>query len=264
MKMNGSLKPNLSTVKAFQIIEVMAEANTPMRIKDISDRIKMPQATVLRFLHTLINTGYIVQEPEGSRYYLTLKLSSIADQINMRFDIREVIHPYLIELMERCEESTCLAIEIDQKATYIDAVEGPNRVLRTLQRIGKSAPLHTTGVGKNLLLNYSSDEIDRLVNANYLIRLTENTITSKKRLVTELEKVKEQGYAIDDEECELGVRCVAAPIWDYHNRVAASISVSGPVLRLKDKRLEEIKSEVLEVSKKISTILMGNKPAPVE
>lgn len=256
--MNNSLKPNLSTRKVFQIIEVMAGSHTPMRIKDIAEKIMIPPATVLRFLHTLIDAGYVVQEPEGNKYYLTLKLSSLADKINNRFNLRNVVHPFLVELMVQCEESTCLAIEIDQMATYIDAVEGPQRVLRTLQRIGKSAPLHTTGVGKNLLLNYTPEQLNDLYKEKPLVSLTEKTITKPDVLLSEIQKIRLQGFALDDEECELGVRCVAAPLWDFKGRVSASISVSGPVSRMSGKNLESIKQKLMETADHISAILSGN------
>jgi len=253
--MKSTLRPNQSTTKVLSIIEVMAESNEPIKVKDISSRLNMPGATVIRFLQSLINEGYVMQEKENGRYYLTMKICQLGEQVNYRFNLREVIRPFLVELMEKCEESTCLAVEIDKKTTYIDAVEGPSRVLRTLQRIGKSAPLHSTGVGKNLLLNYSENELDKLASAEHLIRLTENTITSKKRLLSELEKVRIQGFAVDDEECEVGVRCIAAPIYDFHQKVVASISVSGPASRIKDKRFEEIKEEVINTAKIISGIL---------
>jgi IclR family KDG regulon transcriptional repressor len=253
--MKSTLRPNQSTTKVLSIIEVMAESNAPLKVKDLSARLSMPGATVIRFLQSLINEGYVIQEKENSRYFLTMKICQLGEQVNSRFNLREAVHPFLVELMEKCEESTCLAVDIDKKTTYIDAVEGPSRVLRTLQRIGKSAPLHSTGVGKNLLLNYSEKDIDKLVSDDYLVRLTENTITSKKRLLAELEKVRSQGFAMDDEECEIGVRCVAAPIYDFHGKVVASISASGPASRLKDERLQTIKNDVINSAKLISGIL---------
>jgi DNA-binding IclR family transcriptional regulator len=255
LRMESTLKPNQSTAKVLKIVEVMAESSNPMKVKELCEKLRMPGATVLRFLQTLINEGYVMHDPASRKYFLTMKICHIGEQVNSRFNLREIVHPFLIELMEKSNESTCLAIEIDQKVIYIDAVEGPSRVLRTLQRIGKSAPLHSTGVGKNLLLNYSSNDIDKLVAQDYLIRLTDNTITSKTRLIAELDNTRERGFAIDDEECEIGVRCVAAPIWDFHKKVVASISVSGPATRIKDKRFDEIKDEVVKTAKIISGIL---------
>lgn len=253
--MKSTLKPNQSTAKVLKIIEVLAESGNPMKVKELCEKLSMPGATVLRFLQTLINEGYVMHERDKGRYFLTMKICHLGEQVNSRFDLREVVHPFLIELMEISNESTCLAVEIDEKVIYIDAVEGPSRVLRTLQRIGKSAPLHSTGVGKNLLLNYSAEEIDKLVGKNYLVKFTDNTITSKTRLISELDNVRLKGFAVDDEECEIGVRCIAAPIWDFHGKVVASISVSGPASRIKDKRFDEIKEEVIKTAKSISAIL---------
>ena len=253
--MKTTLRPNQSTTKVLNIIEVMANSSVPLKVKDLSAKLEMPGATVLRFLQSLINQGYVMHEKEYGRYYLTMKICHLGEQVNSHFNLREVVHPYLLQLMDTCEESTCLAVEIDNKTTYIDAVEGPQRILRTLQRIGRSAPLHSTGVGKNLLLNYSEKEIDWLVSEIKLERLTENTITGKDQLMKELKKVRQQGFAVDDEECEIGVRCIAAPIWDFHRRVVASISVSGPASRLDADRFERVKHEVMQTANVISGIL---------
>lgn len=253
--MKTTLRPNQSTTKVLNIIEVMAASSVPMKVKDLSAKLEMPGATVLRFLQSLINQGYVMHEKEYGRYFLTMKICQLGEQVNSHFNLREIIHPYLIQLMETSEESTCLAVEIDRKTTYIDAVEGPRRILRTLQRIGRSAPLHSTGVGKNLLLNFSADEIDKLVSEIKLEKLTDKTITSKDKLVKELQKVQQQGFAMDDEECEIGVRCIAAPIRDFHQKVVASISVSGPASRLEGDRFERIKHEVMQTADVISGIL---------
>ena len=105
-------------------------------------------------------------------------------------------------------------------------------------------PLHCTGVGKTLMLNFSADKLDRYIREKGLIRLTENSIQDKGRLLEEIARVRDAGFAVDDEECETGVRCVAAPIKDCLGKVIASVSVTGPSSRLSDKRLEAVKKHV--------------------
>lgn len=256
--MKNTFRPNQSTTKVLRIIEVLADSSVPLKVKELSAMLEMPGSTVLRFLHSLIEEGYAMQEKESNRYYLTMKIPQIGERVNSHFNLREVIHPYLVELMKNCGESTCLAIEVDRKTTYIDAVEGPQRILQTLQRIGKRAPLHSTGVGKNLLLNYSEEQIDDLIRDIKLEKLTEHTITTKEDLLQELQKVRELGFALDNEECEVGVKCVAAPIWDYRKQVVASISVSGPALRLQAEKFEFIKNQIIKTAQVISDILKAN------
>jgi len=138
---------------------------------------------------------------------------------------------------------------------YIDAVDGPDNMLKTLQRIGKRAPLHCTGVGKLMLLNYDHAKLDTLIEKYGLISMTPNTITNKDDLLAELRKVSENDFALDDEECELGARCLAAPIRDYTGNVIAAISVSGPTNRMTMKKIDEFKTYILEIACNISKAL---------
>ena len=156
-----------------------------------------------------------------------------------------------MELADRCQESACLAIDQDMMVVYVDVVDGPDNMLKTMQRIGKRAPLHSTGVGKALLIDYSNHEIEHMIKKG-LTPLTPHTITTKEDLIAELEKIRKKGYAIDDEECEIGARCVAAPIWDYTGRVVAGISVSGPVSRMNIEKIEYVQTIIKEIASKAS------------
>lgn len=245
-------KNNQSVEKVFQIIEIMAENRGSMRLQDISTKITLPNSTVLRFLNTLLKFNYVSQNPETLKYSLTMKFCRIGNLVSSQFSIRDVVRPYMLELSEKCGESACLAIEEDMMVMYIDVVEGPDSVLRVMQRIGKKALLHCTGVGKILLLNYNTDKIDRLICEKGLPAFTENTITEREKLITELDKVKAYGYSLDNEECELGARCIAVPISDFSGRVIASLSLTGPVSRMTEEKIDRIKGIIMETSKEIS------------
>lgn len=248
-------KKNQSVEKVFQIIECMAENRGPMRLQDIATQVQYPASTSLRLLNTLVSFGYVKQDPETSKYSLSLKFCRIGEAARSQFSIRDIVRPYLVELSERCQESACLAIEQDMTVVYLDVAEGPDKMLRTLQRIGKVAPLHSTGVGKLLLTNYSRTELEALTDRKQLIPLTPNTITSLEGLVEELERVKKQGYALDNEECELGARCVAAPLKDYSGRTVACISVSGPISRMTMERVPAIFEVLQDISRRVSAQL---------
>jgi len=249
------LKANQSVEKGFQILEKMAHNKGAMRLKEIAESVDMHPTTVLRFLNTLVQMRYVAHDKESSRYFLTLKLSQLGDLVSSQFSIRQVVHPYLVELTQETRESACLAIESDQMVVYIDAAEGQDSILRTLQRIGKQAPLHSTGVGKNLLLNYSSLQLKELVQQKGLAPLTPKTITDLASLEENLIQVRKLGYALDDEECELGVRCVAAPLVDHNGKVIASISISGPAARLHEERLDHLAAQVKAKARIISALL---------
>lgn len=254
-----SVKNNQSVEKVLQIIETMAKNREPLRLQDVALMVDMPASTTLRFLNTLMKQGYVNQDPLTSRYFLTLKFTYIGSLVNSQISIRDIAHPYLTELSKKCNESVCLGIEQDMEIVYIDVIDGPDGMLKITQRIGKLAPIHSTGIGKLLLLNYDMKQLDRIIAIKGLKALTPNTITSKNELLKELETIKTQGYALDDEECELGARCISAGIKDYTGKYVAGISVSGPTTRLTMENIKTIKNVVIEIADKISEQLAYQK-----
>ena len=137
---------------------------------------------------------------------------------------------------------------------YIEVVPGPDQMIRTMQRIGNLAPMHCTGVGKLLLLNHKESYIDKMIEKKGLQKFTDNTITTKRELLKELETVRKQGYAFDNEECEIGARCISLPVRDFSGKVVAGISVTGPIFRMdeiiNEKNIEYLKQVALEASRK--------------
>ena len=247
-------KTNQSIEKALQIIEILASQRGYMRLQDISAQADIPAPTAMRLLTALANYNYVTQSEETHKYSLTLKFAQIGSMVKSQFSISEVARPYLVDLARRCGESVCLAIEQDMEVLYIDSVDGPDSMLRTMQRIGKRAPLYSTGVGKLLLLNFEPKEIDRYVAKTGLKALTKNTITTKEGLLRKLQEIRARNYAEDDEECELGARCVAAPIRDYTGRVIAAASISGPTIRMTKAKIESFAKEVILTANKISKV----------
>lgn len=246
---------NQSVEKVFLIIETMAKKHGSMRLQDIAASCGMPSSTTLRLLNTLERLGYVVQNLNDNRYRLSLKFHAISDAVVAQTDLHAVVHPHLIKLSVACQESSYLAIEQDQSVVYIDVVTGPDTIIRTMQYIGKRAPMHCTGVGKLMLTNLSNEQLDEYIRFKGLQAFTPHTLTTRAQLHAEMETIRQNGYAIDDEECELGARCIAAPIRDYTGGVIACISVSGPVTRMTMKKFDEIKPIILDISKKISSSL---------
>ncbi len=248
-------KTNQSVEKVFQIIEIMAQSREPLRLQDISLKVEMPTSTTLRLINTLVTCGYANQNPDTLRYSLSLKFMHIGSLVSSQLTIRDMPIPNLVEQSKECKESVCIAIEQDMEAIYLDVVDGPDGMLRITQRIGKRAPIHSTGVGKLMLLNYDSKQLDYMINTKGLPALTPNTITTKEDLLDELEKIRTQGYALDNEECELGARCISAGIKDYTGNIVAAISVSGPITRMSMDYIELIKNTVMGTAKRISELL---------
>jgi DNA-binding IclR family transcriptional regulator len=248
-------KSNQSVEKALQIIEIMAASDQPMRLQDIAIKAAMPPSTALRIVNTLLTHGYARQDSLSHRYALSMRFARLGDLVLSQASVREMAHPFLVELSKKSLESCCLAEEQDMDVVYTDVVEGPDSMLKIMQRIGKRAPMHCTGVGKLMLTNYSGKALGEFAAAKGLPALTPNTLVTRDALVEELARIRAQGYAMDNEECELGARCVAAPIRNYTGKVVAGISVSGPTSRLSAERLCAITAAVTEAAAKISALL---------
>ncbi len=251
-----TFKKNQSVEKVLDIIEIMAKHGEPIRLNDLSEKLGMAAATVYRFLNTLLNKEYVRKDEESSKYYLTLKLKYMTDLIHEQFNISKIVYPYLKSLAGKTGETSSLVIMENNMAVYLDKCEGSDKMVKSFQRIGYRAPLYCTGVGKVFLSELPNHEVERILDEEGpLEKLTENTITDINELKKELERIGEQGYSYDNEECEIGARCIAAPIRDFSCKVVAAISVSGPSIRMTEDTLESIKKELLGASFEISKIL---------
>lgn len=253
--MEKSAKTNQSIEKTFHLIEIMAANNSLMRLQDIAKKADLPASTALRLLNTLQTLGYVNQDDASLRYSLSLKFARIGNMVSSRFNIREMAKPYLAELSYKCQEAACLGIEQDREVVYIDVENGPDNMLQIMHYIGKRAPMHCTGIGKLMLAAYDSPKLSDYISLKGLPVFTPNTLVTEEALRKELQTIRENGFALDREECELGAVCLAAPVKDYNGRIIAGISVSGPITRLTFERLEKIRPWVLETADHISGLL---------
>ena len=245
-------KANQSVEKVLNIIEILSKQNEPVRLQDLSQKLDMNASTTLRFLTTLQRKGYVAQQKESQRYYLTFKICTVANNISSHISLRDIAITDLKRLSNIFLEPVNLAIEEDMTVVYIEVANGPNQGLRTMQRIGNVAPMHCTGVGKLMLLNYDNRQIDKLIERKGLQRFTDATIMTKEGLLAELGNIRKQGYAYDNEECEAGVRCIAAPVRDYTGKTVAGISVSGPAFRMTDEYIDSKRQYLLDAAQQIS------------
>ncbi|MDR3120363.1 MAG: IclR family transcriptional regulator [Clostridiales bacterium] len=238
MVINLESAKNLSAVKALRIIEYLASRdNEPQRLQDVANSLAMSNSTVFRFLQALAQSGYVSQQADTSRYFLTTKICSVANHVSANLHIYDLALPIMKRLAAEFDESVCLAVEQDMSVVYVGVVRGPQQILHATQYIGNHAPMHCTGVGKLLLLNYSAEELDGFVKRKGLPKLTQNTLTTKKALQKELRAVQKNGYALDNEECEIGARCIAVAARDYTGKIVAAVSVTGPTMRMTNDRL---------------------------
>ncbi len=252
-----SLK-NQSAVKALDIVELLADNVEPMRLLDISEQLKMNASTALRFLASLVACGYVQQNPDTLKYYLTFKICAIANKVSENIHLYDIAQPFMKRVADKYDESVCLAIEQDMTVVYIGVMQRPDHMLRSMQRIGNRAPMHCTGVGKLLLLNHDEAYIDKMIESKGLTSFTSNTITTRQGLLDELAGARELDYAYDKEECEIGAHCIAVPIRDYTGKVIAAMSITGPTSRLTEEKMNEHIPFLLLQANELSELLGYN------
>ena len=253
---SNTVKKNQSVGRLIDIIEVMAENREPVRINEIAEKLDMSSSTVYRFLYTLVDRGYVKKDEDNSKYFLTLKLKYFADMLSDSTNISSLVRPFLKLLAEKSGETASLVIKEENMAVYIDKFDGPNRIIGNLQRIGKRAPLYCTGVGKLFLADMNEQECKETLNIiQPFEKLTPFTIVDQKDILVELDKVRRDKISYDNEECEVGAKCIAAPIMDYSKRVVAAISISGPTTRMTDENLKFLRELLVTTCREISQIL---------
>ena len=237
--------------KTFSILEILLQHGSSMQMTEISEKLGLYPSTTHRILDTLKHWGYIEQDPHTQKYQLGLKALELGMAKLHQMDLAREATPYLKELVKQCNETVHLGVLEEGEVLYL-AKEESSQTIRMISYVGKRAPLHCTALGKVLLAYLSAEERKKILGEKVLPRLTENTITDKMELEKELGKVREQGFALDREENEKDVRCVAAPIRNYQGEVIAALSISSPIFRIDKNAQNNLKKALIEASEKIS------------
>lgn len=220
-----------SVTRAFEILEALAEAGRAVGITDIAERVDLPLPTIHRILHTLIDAGYVFQTPRR-RYALGARLIPLSRYAGGALGV--TLRPYLSRVVESVGESASIAMLDQDFARYISHVPAEYS-MRMFTEIGNQVSLHATGVGKAILSTVPLTEAYQILQRSGLRRFTEFTITDIDAFMRELEEVRRQGFALDLQEHELGVRCVAVPV---PGTLRLSLSVSGPSARMSEEKIQ--------------------------
>jgi IclR family acetate operon transcriptional repressor len=240
-----------SLVKALNIVEVLADEEPPYTLTELSRRLHLHVSTVHRLLVNLVRHGFVEQDPLSGGYQLSFRVLRMGLRVLDRVDFRRVAQPLLHDLSLRTKEAVHLAILQEGRAISIEKFGNPQPVGLDA-RLGIVLPLHATGVGKTLLAYQSDELLNQVAQTPGLPRLTAHTLTTLPQLRRELERIREQGYAFDQEEAVEGLRCVAGPVFNHAGQIVAAFSVAGPATRLAPARLAEIAQMVRETSQQIS------------
>ncbi len=222
-------------VRFFSIINVLEETHEA-RLKEIAERLSLDRSTVYRFLSTGRKHGYIQKDEKTNRYRLGYRFLILSATISKRLDIRNIAHQHLVELEEYTGETIHLTTFDGKNVVYIDKIER-ERPVRMYSRIGNIAPMHCTAVGKAVLAYQPDADLEKIIDLDNLKRYTPNTIADKESLLRELKKIRETGYAVDRQEHEDEICCIASPIWNSSGSVHLAISISAISSRTKMKDL---------------------------
>ena len=239
--------------KTLDILETIKSRDSGFKLAELARTVELPKATVYRILTTLEGRGYLDRAADGS-YRMAKKLFGLQRTESEEQILNRVAQPIMERVVDATKETVNLGILDAGEVVVINTVESPQAV-RMSSKIGNRRHLHTTALGKIFLAGLPEKEFLRLIRLKGLPRLTGNTITTKAGIVEEIQRVRKQGWALDNQENEIEGRCIGAPILAPDNRVVAALSVSGPVFRMDMARAKSLVPQLRAFCAEISEAL---------
>jgi DNA-binding IclR family transcriptional regulator len=241
--------------RGMKVLDALLESRTPLSLEQICAYTELPKSTAFRVTVNLLQGQYLTETEEG--YWLGLKMLRFGALVEESLDLTQQARPFLLQLRDQADETIHLAVlDDDLRVVYLDKLPTQQAVGLMMSRIGSTAPMHGTALGKAMAAFQPEDEISQWVRTVGLQALTEATITDEDTLLQELGEIRSRGYAVDNGEFETSVRCVAAPIRDRTGSVIAAVSVSGPGSRMPRPLIgSPMAMQVVETAERISHAL---------
>ena len=247
--------PATAVERALNILEAAAERREGLTNSEVSRKLGIPKSSASYILRTLERRGYLRRDPESGRYRLGLKILSLGGDAQGNLDVADMALPFMRSLGEKIRLTVHLAVLDQGEAVYVEKVEAPG-FFKVNTWVGRRMFLHSTSVGKCLLAWLPKPDVETVVRQQGLKKRTPNTIATLTKLVAELERVKQAGYAVDDEENSLGARCLAAPIFDATGNVAAAIGASGTLTQMDETNMPKVMDALKETARRITRQLL--------
>lgn len=242
-----------SLVRALALLNRVAEAQGEgATLTELAQQVGLPASTAHRLLTTLEQERYVRFDHEGRSWSVGVQAFMTGCAFTKSRSLGALARPHMRLLMENAGETVNLAVEDEGEAVYLAQVEC-RQMMRAFARPGSRAPLHASAVGKAMLSTMSDKTLSRILHQRGMPRLTPKTITTPSALRAELERVRASGYAVDDEEHAVGLRCIAAPIFDETGEAIAAVSTSGPMARIVEERVASLGALVLETASAVSS-----------
>lgn len=252
MRQSDATTPTSEAVKrALTILECLDSSRRGLNISELSRRLNLPKSSTHVIVLTLEKLGYLEKQPDGILYSLGLKSYLLGQGIVQTLHLADTAEPYMKALAKDLHLAVHLAVPDKDQGVFIQKVSAPGSIeLDTY--VGRRMDLHCTGVGKVILAFGPADIRDHMLSKKIYMRHTEKTITNPRMLTQEIHQVRKSGYAVDDEEEELGIRCVAVPIYDDAQRFLAALSVSGSLRQVSIDSIERIFRQLQSTAVQIS------------
>jgi len=242
------------------MLEAVAQAPEGLSNAEISRKLQIPKSSASYILRTLETQAYLNRDPGTGKYRVGLKILSLSRGALSGIDVREVALPIMRHLMEKTNLTCHLAILDGPDAVYIEKVE-PTGFLRVDTWVGRRMKVHATSVGKALVAHISQEKLEKIIAQAGMEKRTPKTITTMPRLLKELEKVRTQGYAVDDEENNMGARCVGAPVFNQQGIIEAAVGLSGTINQVNTQTMPRILEALKDAARHVS-MQLGYRPSP--
>ena len=243
-----------SVIKAVEVLEELAKSEDGLGVTEISNKLNYGVSATYHLLNTLKLRNIIEQDKKTKKYRIGFALFRISGMAKRQNVLANLAQPYLDKLRETVGETSNLVVLDGSDIVYIAQSES-TKLLKMFTQLGAKVPLYCTGGGKVLLAYQFKKVQDLILSKSNFEKYTKNTLASAEDLTKELEAIKKQGYGIDNEEREEGVTCIAAPVFDCYGEAIASISISGPTYRLREKQIPSIIKNVTDIARELSTSL---------
>lgn len=244
-----------SVERVLDLVEALSAVPQGMALSELAAATGLHVSTAHRLVGALVGRGYACKDRESGKYRLTLRLFEVGSQVSKLLNLHAAVRPLLDKLAAACQEVVHLAEWDGTEMVYLYKVEPSRPMVRTGSYVGCRNPMYCTGVGKSVLAFLPDEEVANIWASSRICAYTEHTITQLDALRADLAQVRRRGYAIDDEEHEPGVRCIAVPVFGWAGRPVAAVSVAAPVFRMGDEVLQTLFGQMKQLAVEAGQLL---------
>lgn len=237
--------------RAIIILQLLAQEPEGLTISQITQRLAVPKSTIFTILTTLKQYRLVERVEETGQFRLGMELFTLGSTVVERLNVRSVAYPALKRLAQETGLTTHLGIMDQGEVIYIEKIEGRGPI-KISSAVGRRMDVHCTALGKAMLAQLPEVELQLIFNDRALPQRTPNTITSWEALRTDLARTRERGYSFDDEENELGIRCLGAPVFNHQREIVCAMSMSGPRDRISIENIGALAEQVVEAAREVS------------